>query len=179
MVQFASRSRVNGGLRLLYRSACHAAYVHEPDIRDATIKMCIFKGETFIGISKRVAASFYDKADKRLYMKTTYITSKYLIGCECDCAIGSKVGNKCSVTGTVGINKEADSQQTCVHNMVVIYCLILELHKGLAKHILIELIARVNNFIQVDNNNFRKDIAIQQTAAGAVCEISPIKDMIK
>ena len=57
MVRFASGSRANGGLRLLHRSARHGTYVHEPDIRDATIKVCKYNNEICIGIRKRVAAS--------------------------------------------------------------------------------------------------------------------------
>lgn len=111
MVQFASRSCVNSGLWLLHRSAHHTTYVHAPDVRDATIKVCRFKVEICIGISKRVANLFHIKADKRSYMTTTYIiTSKDLIGCECECVIGSTVKKKISVTGTIDINKEADDR---------------------------------------------------------------------
>ena len=53
-------------------------------------------------------------------MYTACITSTDIIWCKYDCAIGSKVGMKFSVTGIIGINEEACDRQTCVYDMVVI-----------------------------------------------------------
>ena len=78
-VKFASGSRVNSGLKLLYRSARHESYEHEPGIRDTSISICKFKGEICIGVTERVSASFYDKADKRCYMITVYINVQDLL----------------------------------------------------------------------------------------------------
>ena len=86
---------------------------------------------------------------------------------------------KFSVTGIIGINKEACDCQTCVNDMVLIYCLIIELYKVLAEHMLINLSAKANSFVQIDTIDLCKDINVLRTIAGTDFDVVLIREILQ
>ena len=124
-------------------------------------------------------STFHHKGDNKCYNTTAYYSAKDPICYKCKYALGAKVDGKFSNTDTNGTNKEFTDGQTRIHNMVIICCLILELHKGLAENILAELSTRTTNFLQNDADNFRKYITILKDAAGVEYKVGPICAMLE
>lgn len=141
-------------------------YAHEPDFRDAKIHISSYNGELCIRISKYVAASYHDKADTKKHYTTTYFSERDLLCCACSCGTLSKAEGECSVHGSQSTSTSSkDDRQGCVHSNALPYGLTIELHKGLAEHILAELCVRNKSLKLPDSPDLRKHISNLSAAA--------------
>lgn len=121
-VEFANKSRVSSGFRLLKRCLRHAldpkcipldntkAYLFETDT-DSELGMVL---------SNSIPASMKDS----YYNSTIAFTATKLLSTKCNCPAGGH---------------NANSRVVCVHNLPLMYQMVLLLDDGLAEHFLVEV----------------------------------------
>ena len=125
LVNFASNARVGSGYRLLKRCLRHALDPKAPPLHEtkATIFISDDGGvdEKEIGLilTNKVSASMKDAA----YCSTVAFTCDKIQCAKCECQAGASTKERV----------------LCVHNLPLIYQLVMLLDDGLAEHILIEL----------------------------------------
>ncbi len=157
LVNFASKARVGTGYRLLKRCLRHALDPKASPIDNT--KATIFvntntQNEQKFGLilTNRIVASMKDAA----YESTIAFTCDEIVCARCECQAGAS-------------NEE---RVLCVHNLPLIYQLVMLLDDGLAEHILIELCSRwesgLEDKIVADGKaeNVRTDILTLMATAG-------------
>ncbi len=137
-IQFAEKSRVDSGFRLLARTIRHAFDSRLPPMDDCIAKLIMDKnGDVGVRLCSEIPASM----KKDVYETEIAATSKNLLCCKCTCHCGSQ-----------------DSERiACVHTPVRLYALSLLMHEDLAEHILLELAARVSGSPNDGNCPTEKD----------------------
>ena len=70
-------------------------------------------------------------------------------------------------------------KHVCVYSFAKMYCLTLELHKGLADFFLIELNVRIQSGGFSDSAQPRKDVFLLAAASGLKQEVTNIQTMLK
>jgi hypothetical protein len=160
-VEFANGSRAgNGtGFRLLKRCLRHALDPRTLPLMDQ--KACLFihekDGEMGLVIRNKISASMKEVE----YESTIAFTSKDIIATSCECPAG-------------GAKNE---RAVCVHNLPVMYQLVMLLDDGLAEHILVELCSKWNTDIEQcvkdddKSDQLRNDIEILMRQSGQTTEM--------
>ncbi len=155
IIDFAGKSRVgNTSFRLLQRCLRHSLDPKTPVLENNMAYLFSNKedGEIGLVLSNRVPASMKDIE----YNTTVAFTSNEIKSTRCNCIAG-------------GSNKE---RIICVHNLPVIYQMVMLLDDGLAEHLLVELCSRwhpdleamINSEGKIDK--VRKDIIVLMQSAG-------------
>jgi len=158
IVNFANGARVHSGLRLMKRAVRHAIDPVTPDIMDATLKLCEYKGEMVFVLIHKVKASMR----KSVYNTEVAFTKSDLLACGCSCRCGS----------------EKEECVLDVHPLALVYELVLLLFEGLAQNILVELCSRLRSedpaVMCATSGPFRSDLIKLMTAAGKqVARVTP------
>ena len=95
--------------------------------------------------------------------------------------LGAKLDGECTVLGSEMGSKTTgnEDRHVCVHSIPVIYGLVLELYKGLAEHILIELNMRLKTHRIEDKSSIQNDIHLLSIAARKVQKVDSIYKMLE
>jgi hypothetical protein len=118
-VEFAQRSRIHSGYRLLKRAARHAMDPATPGILDASGKVVYYKNKVCLQFMQEIRASM--KKDK--YKVEVTFNNSGIVCCNCTCKAGGYDNDKI----------------ICVHILPVLLQYTILLFDGLAEHILYEL----------------------------------------
>jgi hypothetical protein len=134
LIDFAEKSRVDSGFRLLARTVRHSFDSRLSPMSDCSAKLIIDgNGEVGIHIKSKIPASM----KKDVYDSEIAATSSSLLGCKCTCHCGS----------------QGDERVVCVHTNVRLYRLSMMLHESLAENILCELTARLVDSVNGESTN--------------------------
>lgn len=120
-IDFAGKSRVDSGFRLLMRCVRHAFDSRTPSLDKNTAMLVVHDGDVGIHLNASIPASM----KKNVYETGIVATAKDLLCCKCTCQCGS----------------QNDQRIVCVHVLAVLYLLTLLLFEDLAEHLLLELSA--------------------------------------
>ena len=139
-IEFAEKSRVDSGYRLLGRTVRHSYDSRISPMEDCMAKLIMDNsGDIGIQLCSEIPASM----KKDVYETQVTATSKNLLCCKCTCHCGS----------------QDNERVACVHTPVRLYSLSMMLHEDLAEHILLELTARVGGCTRSGSINSEIDVA--------------------
>ena len=138
VIDFASKSRVDSGYRLIERCVRHALDSKCPSIQKKTVTLIQHGNEVGMHITSAVPASM----DKKMYKTGVVFTATDVLCCECDCHCGS----------------EEDEKVVCVHNFPLIFLLSLFIMDALAENMLIEFTACLRSNIWDEDEFSTEDL---------------------
>jgi len=122
LIDFAAKSRVDSGYRLLSRCLRHALDSKCPSLENKAATLILHGDDVGIRINSAVPASMRKKV---VYHPGIVFTATEVLCCECNCQCGSK----------------AKEQIVCVHNFPLLFLLLLLLMDALAESMLLEFAA--------------------------------------
>ena len=122
LIDFAAKSRVDSGHRLLSRCLRHALDSKCPSLENKVATLILHKGDVGIRIHSAVPASMRKKV---VYKPGMVFTANDVLCCECNCQCGS----------------EKDERIVCIHNFPLLFLLLLLLMDALAESMLMEFAA--------------------------------------
>jgi hypothetical protein len=156
-VEFAQRSRVHGGYRLLKRAVRHAMDPATPGILDTNGRVVYYNNQVSLQFSQVIRASM--KKDK-YKVKVTFNNSG-IVCCGCDCKAG-------------GYNND---KIICVHILPVLLQYTILLFDGLAEHVLYEMANEWYTFETVQLSNGLLEVlyaALQKLLSASSRSVSSI-----
>ena len=129
-IEFANKSRVGTGFRLLKRCLRHSFDPKANLLMERSASLFIDNKNNEVGLvlNNTIPASMKDAE----YDVTTAFTKNDLIAAKCDCHAGG----------------HENGRVVCVHTLPVLYQLVMLLDDGLAEHLLIELCSRLDSELE-------------------------------